>query len=294
LQVSLYDVSDKNICLKLSADLEKALGSGQLRLAYQPQMNLTDRQMVGLEALARWRHPEHGEIAPSVFVGVAEKSGLMGQLTRWVLYEACRQNATWQARGHRPLKVAVNVSPSNFADTGFVDGVAEILKLTRLEPCWLELELTECAIFQNREAAAVSMQRLAGMGVSLALDDFGSGYASISHFKYFPINRLKLDRTFLCDLPDARCMKGKKIVESILMFARHMGIEAVAEGVETELQRKLLADIGCPVGQGYLLGAPMPVNELASIYRPSTLYTPRWTERFPPPCRPSCRVGILP
>ena len=139
----------------------------------------------------------YGVIAPKVFVAVAEKSGLMTRFSRWALDSACRQNVAWQARGHRPLKVSVNVSPSNFADTGFVDDVADILAQTGLEPCWLELELTECAIFQNREAAAVSMQRLARMGVSRALDDFGSGYSSMSHFKHFPINRLKLDRTFL-------------------------------------------------------------------------------------------------
>jgi len=268
-------------CRTLSDELEIALQNGQLGLVYQPQQHLMSRQLVGLEALARWRHPVLGEVAPKDFIDVAEKAGLMTRFTRWALHRACQQNVLWQMRGHRPLKVSVNVSPSNFADKGFVDDVAEILRQTGLDPRWLELELTECAIFQNRTAAAESMRRLSEMGVSLALDDFGSGYASMSHFKYFPINRLKLDRTFLCDLPDSCCTKGKKIVESILMFARHMGIEAVAEGVETESQRKLLEDIGCPVGQGYLLGAPMSADELATVYRPSTFFTSGWARKVP-------------
>jgi len=276
-------IENSHFCSTLSDELEKALQSEQLRLVYQPQQNLASRQLVGLEALARWTHPVYGNIEPTVFIDVAEKSGMMKRFTRWVLYQACLQNISWQKRGYKPLRVAVNVSPSNFADTGFVDDVANILKQTRLDPHLLELELTECAIFQNRATAAESMQRLSEMGVSLALDDFGSGYASMSHFKYFPINRLKLDRTFLCDLPDSRCMKGKRIVEAILMFARHMGLETVAEGVENESQRKFLQEIGCPVGQGFLLGTPMSVDELATIYRPATFFNSSWARKVPSP-----------
>lgn len=267
----------------LSDELEKALQGEQLRLIYQPQQHLASRQLTGLEALARWNHPVLGNIAPELFIDVAEKSGMMKQFTRWALLEACRQNISWQKRGYKPLRVAVNVSPSNFADTSFVDDVASILTQTGLDPHWLELEMTECAILKNRDAAAVSMRRLDAMGISLALDDFGSGYASMSHFKYFPIKRLKLDRSFLCDLPDARCMKGKKIVEAIVMFARHMGIETVAEGIETEAQRALLEDIGCPIGQGYLLGAPMSANELVARYRPSTSYAYRRNRQISTP-----------
>jgi len=181
------------------------------------------------------------------------------------------------------LRVAVNVSPSNFADPGFVDDVADILNQTGLEPCWLELELTECAILRNREAAASSMQRLSAMGVSLALDDFGSGYASISHFQHFPINRVKLDRTFVRDLSDACCIKGRKLVEAIMMFARHMGLDTVAEGVENESQRKLLRDMGCLIGQGFLLGVPMAVDELATLYQPSTFNASCWGREVPTP-----------
>jgi len=273
--VAKLDVPNGYFERLVSIHLNRALAEERLELHYQPQVNLATGQLVGLEALARWQHSALGAVAPKVFVDVAEKTGLMPRFTRWVLHRACRQNVLWQAHGHRPLKVAVNVSPSNFADQGFVDDVAEILRQTGLEPRWLELELTECAIFQNRTAAAESMRRLSDMGISLALDDFGSGYASMSHFKYFPINRLKLDRSFLCDLPDSRCAKGKKIVEAILMFARHMGIEAVAEGIETEAQRNLLEDIGCPIGQGYLLGTPMSANELTARSRPSASGTYR-------------------
>jgi len=281
--VSAYYVTGKIPHRELSFDLDRALCSGQLSLVYQPQVSLVTGQLVGMEALARWRHPDFGEITPKVFIEVAEKSGLMSRFTRWVISRACQQNVLWQRRGYRPLRLAVNVSPSNFVDPGFVDDVADILSQTGLDPCWLELELTECAILRNREAAASSMQRLSGMGISLALDDFGSGYASLSHFKDFPINRLKLDRMFLRDLPNARCLKGKKLVEGIMMFARHLGIETVAEGIENESQRTLLNEIGCPVGQGFLLGAPMTVDELESDYRMSSLQPPCWDRQVPTP-----------
>jgi len=281
--VSAYYVTGKIHHHELSFDLERAFCSGQLSLAYQPQVSLANRHLTGLEALARWRHPVHGEITPKVFIEVAEKSGLMSRFTRWVLNKACKQNVLLQRKGCPPLRVAVNVSPSNFADPGFVDDVADILNHTGLDPCWLELELTECAILRNREAAASSMQRLSAMGVSLALDDFGSGYASISHFKHFPINRLKLDRTFVRDLSDSSCIKGRKLVEAIMMFARHMGLDTVAEGVEDESQRKLLRDIGCPVGQGFLLGMPMTVDELETAYQPSIFGTSCWGREVPTP-----------
>ncbi|PLY03916.1 MAG: hypothetical protein C0624_06485 [Desulfuromonas sp.] len=279
--MSAYGLTGKMNAGKLSSDLEWALCSGGLSLVYQPQVSLSDQQITGLEALARWNHPGQGEIPPGLFIEVAEKACLMPSFTRWVLSEACQQNVLWQRRGCPPLRVAVNVSPSNFSDPGFVDDVADILEQTGLEPCWLELELTECAIVKNREAAALSMQRLSAMGVSLALDDFGSGYASLSHFRHFPINRLKLDRTFVRDLPGACGRKEQLLVEAIMLFARHMGLDTVAEGVENESQRKLLREIGCLVGQGFLLGRPMTVDELDTVYQPSTFDTSCWGRGVP-------------
>ncbi|MDR5755108.1 MULTISPECIES: EAL domain-containing protein [unclassified Caballeronia] len=263
----------------LEAELRKAVDSDALDLAYQPQFDCRSGSLVGAEVLARWTHAREGAISPAEFIPIAENSELIVRLGRSVLDRACVAAATWNAgcRG-APVRVAVNVSARQLRHPGFVGDVLAAIDASGLAPSLLELELTESHLIANRETGLDVMTRLREAGVLLSIDDFGTGYSSLSYLHAFPVNTLKIDRSFIDRLPE----QGQPIVTAILSMAHSFGLNAVAEGVEDPEQLAWLVEAGCDVVQGYLTGTPMPlekfcalVTEHASAQRNFTLGRPK-------------------
>ncbi len=240
---------DRRSRMKLDHAMRQALVSGRFRLQYQPQVALAQGQVVGAEALLRWRDPELGEVPPARFIPVAEESGFIVAIGDWVLSQAVRQAALWQQRGHA-LPVAVNVSALQFQQPQFVDRVAGVLAVSGLPPHLLELELTETILVHDADEALQRLHALKRLGVRLAIDDFGTGYSSLAYLKRFPIGKLKIDRSFIDGLPGDDSDAG--IVRAILQMARALGMKCIAEGVETEGQRQFLQAEGCEEFQGFL------------------------------------------
>ncbi|WP_240655830.1 putative bifunctional diguanylate cyclase/phosphodiesterase [Paraburkholderia phosphatilytica] len=248
----------------LEAELRKALDNDALQLFYQPQFSCTGGALVGAEALARWTHPLEGVVSPAEFIPIAEHSDLIVALGRWVLQHACVAAATWNAAaGADRYRVAVNVSARQLRHPSFLPDVAAALRLSGLAPAMLELELTESFLIANMSMAIDTMQRLRAIGVSLSLDDFGTGYSSLSYLHAFPVNTLKIDRSFVERLPD----EGRAIVTAILSMAHSFDLEVVAEGVEHPAQLEWLIDAGCDIVQGFLTGRPMPLEQFRELVR---------------------------
>ncbi len=259
--------------LDLDRRLERALREDEFTLHYQPQFH-PDGRLTGFEALVRWNHPSLGLVPPAKFIPAAEESGLILPLGRWVLEEACRQMVRWRQAGARDLVMAVNVSAIQFADPGWVDTVAQVIDRHGLPPHCLELELTESLVMDPASEPARRLARLKEMGVGLAIDDFGTGYSSLSYLHRMPISVLKIDQTFIRELQPGREDRSGPILQAIVALGRHLGLQVVAEGVETELQRAFLSDLGCDALQGYLLGQPMPPEELEPLLHQSALRQP--------------------
>lgn len=246
--------------LALEKALREALQSGGLQLHYQPQMALKTGRLHGVEALARWQHPRMGAIAPARFIPLAEECGLMGALGRWALDEACRQLAQWRHEGLAVPSVSVNLSASNFHNLELPSIVAQTLERHRLHPSDLMLELTESVLLDSLDSTLQTIERLHALGVRLSMDDFGTGYCSLSYLRRLPITELKLDRSFVADLehsPQARALSA-----AILGIGTSLGLTVVAEGVETAAQKDILQAQGYPVVQGYWLAQPIAPQEL--------------------------------
>jgi diguanylate cyclase (GGDEF)-like protein len=246
----------------LSGDLQAAIEQGQLRLEYQPQIDLRRDELAGFEALLRWHHPTLGDVAPEVFVEIAETSGQIGRIGRWALAEACTVAAGWPVRAHGPIRVAVNFSTAQMAGDDLPRMVAETLAQTGLPAARLELELTEQSVLEGGgERVLAVLTRLRAMGVHLALDDFGTGYASLRHLGSFPLDALKIDRSFVAGLHSPR---NHAIVRSLVELAHRMGLRVTAEGVETRTQLDTLRALDCDEAQGHALGKPLTAVELAA------------------------------
>ncbi len=245
---------DRRGDIQLDHAMRQALASGRFRLHYQPQVELRNGRLVGAEALIRWCDPALGEVAPSRFIPVAEDSGFIVALGDWVLGQAVRQGAQWQQQG-LALPIAINVSALQFQQPHFVDRVAEVLEAASLPPQYLELELTESILVRDADEALQRLQALARIGVRLSIDDFGTGYSSLAYLKRFPIDKLKIDRSFVKGLPDDD--SDGAIVVAILQMAGALGMKVIAEGVETEGQRRFLFDSGCHEFQGFLCAPPL-------------------------------------
>ncbi len=240
---------DLRLHMRLDHAMRQALVSGRFRLNYQPQVDLATGQVVGAEALIRWRDPELGEVSPGQFIPVAEETGFIVAIGDWVLSQALRQAALWHERG-TPMPIAVNVSALQFQQAHFTDRVASMLAVSGLPPHLLALELTESILVRDADEALLRLHALARLGLRLAIDDFGTGYSSLSYLKRFPIDKLKIDRSFVRGLPDDESDVG--IVRAILQMARALGMKVIAEGVETEPQRAFLQAEGCAQFQGFL------------------------------------------
>ncbi len=242
-------VVDRRSYMLLDHAMRQALVSGRFRLHYQPQVSLSDGRIVGAEALLRWRDPELGEISPARFIPVAEESGFILPIGDWVLSQAVRQIALWHGKGLN-IPVAVNVSAVQFQQAHFVDRVASVVAVSGIPASLLELELTESILVHDADEALQRLHALARLGVRMSIDDFGTGYSSLAYLKRFPIDKLKIDRSFIMGLPQDDSDAG--IVHAILQMARALGMKVIAEGVETEAQRQFLQDAGCDGFQGYL------------------------------------------
>ncbi len=249
----------------LETGLRLALKREEMRLVYQPKVDLETREIVGAEALLRWHHPRRGLIPPARFIPVAEESGMVGQIGEWVLRDACRQIRHWQKMGLSP-QVAVNVSPRQFQQYDVAQLVSTVIGEEQISPELLEIELTESAVMHNAEASVVTLEKLKQLGVRVSIDDFGTGYSSLSYLKRFPLDMLKIDRSFVRDISSDP--NDAAIVRAIITLARNLGIKVTAEGVEDEAQLAFLNAYGCQFAQGYLFGKPMSVEELTGRMRP--------------------------
>ena len=247
--------------LALEAALREALRLGQLRLHYQPQVSgPAGSVLYGVEALARWEHPHLGAISPAQFIPLAEECGLIDELTRWGLGEACRQMADWRARGVGVPRVAVNVSARNFQNPGLPGLVAELLRQNGLHPQDLTLEMTESVVMDTTAGVPATIEAVQALGVHLSLDDFGTGYSSLGYLHRLPIHELKLDKSFVQDLADNAAARA--LTNTVLRIGDGLDLTVVAEGVETEMQADFLTARGCPVLQGYLYARPLPADGL--------------------------------
>jgi len=246
--------------LALENRLRQALARREFELHYQAQIRLADQCLIGFEALIRWRHPEQGLVAPLIFIPMAEETGLINSIGEWVLNEACRQAQAWQESGLPHLRMAVNLSPRQFSQRDLIDQVCRALAACLLDPSLLELEITESAVMDSPEKAIVLLNSLREMGIRLALDDFGTGYSSLAYLKMLPINRLKIDRSFVSEFGvDAN---GTAIATATIALAHKLGLEVIAEGVETESQFALLLAEGCEEAQGYHFSRPLPADQV--------------------------------
>jgi diguanylate cyclase (GGDEF)-like protein/PAS domain S-box-containing protein len=262
--------------LALENELRRALRREEFVLYYQPQADIHSGQIVGAEALIRWQHPDRGLVGPNTFIPLAEERGLIVPLGNWVLYSACQQNRRWQTEVSRAIPVAVNISALQFRQREFLGKVTDVLRETGLDPCYLELELTESILMHDAEAAIAMVRALKAMGVKLSIDDFGTGYSSLSYLQRFPIDRLKIDGSFVRDMtthPDAAA-----ITQITISLAKSLNLKVIAEGVKTLEQVELLRAQGCDEVQGYYLSRPLPADEFTQLLkegRNSSPKTPR-------------------
>jgi len=249
--------------LQLENDLRHAVERGELVLHYQPQLDLRSGGIVGFEALVRWRHPQRGMVVPSEFIPAAEETGLIGTLGAWVLRAACTQATAWHRAGHSHLQVAVNCSAKQFHEAGFVAVIDGILRETGMPAQRLELEITESVIIHHTEEVNARFQALEDMGVRISIDDFGTGYSSLSYLKRLSIHQLKIDQSFVRDIGSDP--NDAAIVGAIVTIAHALGLEVVAEGVETAEQLSFLRGVGCDAAQGYLFSKPLPAEEFGRL-----------------------------
>lgn len=251
--------------LALENDLRQALENEQLVLHYQPQVDLSSGQIIGLEALVRWQHPDKGIIPPGDFIPLAEETGLIIPIGEWVLRTACTYARKLQDAGPHPLRMSVNISMQQFKAPDFPALVSQLLNEAGLEPRWLELEITESIAMENASETISRLDTLRKMGVLLAIDDFGTGYSSLNHLKHLPITTLKIDKSFVGDI--LADQYDFAIVKAIQALAKSLDIEVIAEGIETQEQKELLVQLGYTLGQGYLFSQPLPPDALLSLCR---------------------------
>ncbi|PKM33727.1 MAG: diguanylate cyclase [Gammaproteobacteria bacterium HGW-Gammaproteobacteria-12] len=257
--------AEANYKLFVENNLRRALTQSELEVFYQPKLCLKNGQLLGMEALLRWHHPEKGMIRPDQFISVAEETGLIIPIGKWVVRQACRMSKQIAAIGMGELQVAINLSPKQFSDPDLVGSIAAILHEEQLDPRLLELELTESLLLEATEDTRHQLGRLKSLGLTLAMDDFGTGYSSLSYLKKFPIDVIKIDRSFIKDIPDNQ--DDMEITSAVIAMAHNLKLKVVAEGIETGAQLAFLRRQRCDVGQGYLFDKPIPGRELIDSLR---------------------------
>jgi diguanylate cyclase (GGDEF)-like protein len=252
--------------LRLEADLRNAIENNELQVYYQPQVDIKTNSIVGVEALVRWLHPSLGMISPIEFIPLAEETGLILPIGHWVLEQACAQAKAWQQQG-MPIRVAVNVSLLQFVKSNYVQLVKQVLDAYQLPANLLELELTESVMDMCKDQLHTILQSLKTMGVQLAMDDFGTGFSSLSYLDAFPLDRLKIDQSFIRSMSNTEEGASLGVVKAVIELANAFGLAAIAEGVETENQLKQLQALGCEEFQGYLCSRPLPADAFIDFYQ---------------------------
>jgi diguanylate cyclase (GGDEF)-like protein len=252
----------------LEKNLRRALELNEFSLHYQAKTDLKTGVIIGTEALLRWQNPELGSVSPAQFIPVAEEIGLIIPIGRWVLQQACAQNVAWQRQGLPKLCMAVNLSPRQFNDPELIAAIVNTLRDTDMEPHLLELEITESMVMHNTDRAIRILQEIKEMGVRLAIDDFGTGYSSLAQLKRFPIDTLKVDRSFIRDIPNDA--EDSAITEAIIAMGKTLGLTVVAEGVETEEQQNFLRRHACDQMQGYYFSKPIDAERFAELLKKNT------------------------
>ena len=251
--------------VKLESDLHQALALGQFELHYQPKVDLTSGEIHGAEALVRWRHPQRGLVPPGEFIPLAEACGLIDAIGEWVVREGCRQARAWQLEGLPHLRVAVNLSAFQFRHGNLLKMISDALKAAELDPRFLEVEITESALMSDPEESVAILEALSRMGVVVSIDDFGTGYSSMSYLRRFPIDKLKIDRTFIAEVISRA--DDASIVKAIVSLAHSLHLKVVAEGVETDEQLHLLKGIGCDQFQGFCFSPAVPAPHFSALMR---------------------------
>ncbi|MCZ4306498.1 EAL domain-containing protein [Zoogloeaceae bacterium G21618-S1] len=259
--------------VRLENDLHKALELNQFVLHYQPQVDLSTGRLTGVEALVRWTHPEKGLLYPSAFILIAEESGLMPRIGRWILETACWQAAEWRDGGFEFGRIGINIAASQLRRGDLVALTHEILATTGLPADMLELEVTESFIMQQAAEAIPRLGALRALGVAIAIDDFGTGYSSLSYLKRLPVTRLKIDQSFVRDIPDDR--DDAAISRAIIALAKSLALEVIAEGVETAEQAAFLVAEGCQLGQGFHFSEAVSADTLTRWHATTSLATQR-------------------
>ena len=249
--------------LSLENDIRRALKGDEFFLQYQPQLDIRTGKIVGIEALIRWRHPEQGLIPPNSFIPIAEKSGLIIPIGEWVLRAVCAQITAWRIAGLPSFVTAVNISAQHFKHKSFMESLAKILEETGISPSLLELEITESAIMESAESVLDTLHALKQTGFSLSIDDFGTGYSSLSYLKHFPIDKLKIDRSFVQDI--STDSSNNAIIETIINMGHNLKLKVIAEGVETAEQLDILHSLQCDEVQGYYFSRPLSPQDFVAF-----------------------------
>lgn len=252
---------------QMEVDLSKALENNELLLHYQPQVDAKNNKMVGVEALIRWQHPTKGMISPYNFIPVAELSGLMIPIGQWVLNTACIAAKEWQDQGLPKIKICVNISARQFHVDNFVETIEHSINISGLDPCWLELEITEGIVIKNTDSVVMKLEKLRALGVNLSIDDFGTGYSSLAYLKRFPVNKLKIDQSFVRNIHEDQ--DDAAITDAVIRLGHSLGLKVVAEGVETEEHVKILKEKGCDIFQGYYFCRPIDYDEFVKFQKKS-------------------------
>lgn len=261
---------------ELVRDLRSAVSERQLRLLYQPQVDLCTGRMSGVEALVRWEHPERGLLTPDAFIPVAESTGMIAAIDDWVLQEACRQMRAWDHAGLPPISVAVNVSAASLMSGNLAETIVDVLRETGADPARLEIELTETVAVEHDDDAIRTINRVRDLGVRVAIDDFGVGHSALSRLQSFPVDRLKIDRTFVTPLTHSGAEQSS-IPAAMIAMAHSLGLLVVAEGIETEAHLAALQRLGCECGQGYLFSRPIPPQEITRFEQDQATMT-QWAQ----------------
>ena len=251
--------------LGIESRLRRAVDRGEFVLHYQPIVDVESNQIVGLESLVRWNRPDTGLVSPATFIPIAEETGLIVPIGDWVLETACRQLRAFHESGHAGLRIAVNLSPKQFRRRDMAQTIADTLARTGLAAQHLELEITESSVMENPETAVLTLHALKEMGVHLSIDDFGTGYSSLSQLKRFPIHALKVDQSFIRDIPADE--ENAAIASAIIAMGQRLRLTLVAEGVETSEQLAFIRERGCRYAQGYLFSRPIPADEIAALLK---------------------------
>jgi EAL domain-containing protein (putative c-di-GMP-specific phosphodiesterase class I) len=246
--------------LLLENHLRKALGKNQFMLAYQPQIDSKSGKVVGVEALIRWHKPDQGMIPPSHFIPLAEETGMIISIGEWVLDTACLQLKMWLEQGYPPIRMAVNLSGRQFREPNILEQIQNILERAQIPPHLLVIEITESITMHNIEQAIQILKKWKKLGVQIAIDDFGTGYSSLNYLKRLPINKLKIDKSFINELPKNK--EDAAITNTIIQLSRNLGLGVIAEGVETLEQLEFLQTLGCNIIQGYFYSPALPAKEL--------------------------------